>query len=665
MKYPQFGRQKCLPHSSQERPTAGQGDEQPDGSRKVGISESSALESSSNMATQARKEKGNSRKKGVSFHFPVAKVWEISRSERSVQPGHGGKRLRRFLKSVLTKDKTKAREKDEHALEVYNEEGVYRTKAESASENSYMMQSNHLVHKGSNVCGNTETANETKTCQKSGMFTTATSLKLEENSQSRDKKKQAESPKSYARYKHKGDNHGLKRSWLHWLGLRRRPTEGQGRGVTAAPSESQERHTGESGWSNDTQRQSVSRVPVNTAKGSPLLHKVSRLERRSIVPTENELGRVHRSGVRNAHKSKAYRPLVHMDKVRTRRDVQGEKLQDTRHKTQATIQDEMFQDTRVKTHRGIQDKKPRDKTENRREDSDPKRSDSNNNMQRARHHDDTSASTGGVGFKDEFGALEKYQEHLLKTLSFSSALQNMDKNRFSALLAPDHSRVMVEKVEVGDTDYYNASHIELGTGVDYIAAQSPFSPSTANDFWRLLLQNRVETVVMLCNCVEGGHTKSHQYWADRGVFVGGAYLCLTEGEETFADYVIRKLKVSSPGHDDVMMTHFQFLTWPWSGVPDDPQPLLELRCQVRRYHGNRDTPIAVHCATGMSRTAVFLAVDSLIDEYAKDGSVKVFQFVKKMRKSRPHMVPTLQQYSFIYQCLFHAQPQPPQPQPQP
>ncbi|KAK6963706.1 tyrosine-protein phosphatase 99A, partial [Biomphalaria glabrata] len=257
-----------------------------------------------------------------------------------------------------------------------------------------------------------------------------------------------------------------------------------------------------------------------------------------------------------------------------------------------------------------------------------------------------------VSFKDEFASLENFKRSLLQKLSFNVANRNMDKNRFPYILAPDHTRVNIEIVAAGDADYYNASYIRLDSGVQYIAAQTPFSPITVSDFWRMVLQNRVETIVMLCACVEGGVIKSEQYWADSGVYAGGHVLVETLSQKWFANFVVRTFKLCAACTDDVRVTQFQFFSWPLNGVPDDAIPFLELRYRVRSFYGNKTSPILVTCGTGVARSAVYIAVDQLIEEYGRDGCVNVFRFVKKMRRSRPFMVRNLNQYRFIYECLF-------------
>ena len=50
----------------------------------------------------------------------------------------------------------------------------------------------------------------------------------------------------------------------------------------------------------------------------------------------------------------------------------------------------------------------------------------------------------------------------------------------------------------------------------YIAAQSPYDDRTAVDFWRLIHQKTIKTVVMVGNTVEDSVVKCTQFWPKEG-----------------------------------------------------------------------------------------------------------------------------------------------------
>ena len=191
----------------------------------------------------------------------------------------------------------------------------------------------------------------------------------------------------------------------------------------------------------------------------------------------------------------------------------------------------------------------------------------------------------------------------------------------------------------------------------YIAAQSPFDQTTVLDFWRMIYQCNIKIVVMITNIVEDRIVKCTQYWPDEGqgkVKYGCFTMELIEIRE-FADYIIRTVKIKSKFSSTIRFVHlFEFCSWPDHGVPDDPIPVLEFRQKVQHYRGNDNTPLLVHCGTGVSRTGTFIAIDALIEQYEVEGMISVFSFVRKIRKDRVAMVRTLKQYVFIYDAIFEA-----------
>ena len=67
-------------------------------------------------------------------------------------------------------------------------------------------------------------------------------------------------------------------------------------------------------------------------------------------------------------------------------------------------------------------------------------------------------------------------------------------------------------------------------------------PETETDFWRLIWQERVPTIIMLTN--EVNRFKCQQYWPDSGKKQCGPFQVIIADQQIFADYTIRIFSVS-------------------------------------------------------------------------------------------------------------------------
>ncbi|VDP18221.1 unnamed protein product [Echinostoma caproni] len=81
--------------------------------------------------------------------------------------------------------------------------------------------------------------------------------------------------------------------------------------------------------------------------------------------------------------------------------------------------------------------------------------------------------------------------------------ENMNKNRYSNVLAYDHTRVILR--EVGHkSDYINANYVDgYHRRCAYIATQGP-TPSTFDDFWLMAWEQGCNVIVMISNFIERG-----------------------------------------------------------------------------------------------------------------------------------------------------------------
>uniref|UniRef100_A0A673AXJ9 protein-tyrosine-phosphatase n=1 Tax=Sphaeramia orbicularis TaxID=375764 RepID=A0A673AXJ9_9TELE len=188
---------------------------------------------------------------------------------------------------------------------------------------------------------------------------------------------------------------------------------------------------------------------------------------------------------------------------------------------------------------------------------------------------------------------------------------------------------------------------------EYIATQGPL-PSTVNDFWKMIWEQRVKGIVMVTNCTEGGKTKCEQYWpADKQPIFHGQLTITLSSEQQETNWTLREFKLKHSSEERTVK-HFHFTAWPDHGVPQGTEVLVQFRGLVRSHIRAEaaGTPTVVHCSAGVGRTGTIIALDVLLQQLEKEKAVDINGFVYKMRLSRSHMVQTESQYIFLHQCIM-------------
>ncbi|XP_061165606.1 receptor-type tyrosine-protein phosphatase epsilon-like [Saccostrea echinata] len=255
---------------------------------------------------------------------------------------------------------------------------------------------------------------------------------------------------------------------------------------------------------------------------------------------------------------------------------------------------------------------------------------------------------GDAGFQKEYAALP-YGE--LFKCEAGKRKENLDKNRYKATFPYDHSRVIL-RTKSG-SDYINANYIEGPVSVrEYIAAQGP-KQNTLDDFWTMIWQENVFSIVMLTNLREGPWIKCHQYWpdVDKNANYGNIFVQLMEQKE-YAFFIVRRMTAR---HDESKesrtVTQYHYTAWPDHGTPD-PLCLVVFLDHVTRTGTNQNnSPTIVHCSAGIGRTGTYIALDALERKGRKRKKVNVAEYVKKMRENRMNMVQTYEQYMTIFLAL--------------
>ncbi|XP_056306605.1 receptor-type tyrosine-protein phosphatase H [Danio aesculapii] len=239
--------------------------------------------------------------------------------------------------------------------------------------------------------------------------------------------------------------------------------------------------------------------------------------------------------------------------------------------------------------------------------------------------------------------------------------ENKDKNRVSNVLPYNTSRVHLTINKAGDSDYINANYMPGYGNVSrqYIAAQGPL-PSTVNDFWRMVWEQKSSAIVMLTSCTEDGMVKCEQYWPlDNTPFLYGNLLVAVKSVNKSDSWTLREFHVKNKMTSDTRIVHhFHFTAWPDHGVPCGTEDLIQFRELIRQHIESPFSagPTVVHCSAGVGQTGTLIALDVLLQQLNREKAVGVAAFVKEMRLSRPLMVETESQYVFLHQCILDSLP---------
>ncbi|XP_060885014.1 receptor-type tyrosine-protein phosphatase H-like [Labrus mixtus] len=261
------------------------------------------------------------------------------------------------------------------------------------------------------------------------------------------------------------------------------------------------------------------------------------------------------------------------------------------------------------------------------------------------------------GFSQEYESLMPVGTE--QTRKEAHLLDNKPRNRFNNVLPYDWCRVKLTSSDAnGTSDYINANYMPgHNSSREYIATQGPL-PSTVNDFWRMIWEQRVKGIVMVTNCKESGKTKCEQYWpGDSRPCMYGELVVTTRYEQKELFWTLREFTVKhKDSSEERTMKHFHFTAWPDHGVPQGTEVLIQFRGLVRQHIEREGTgaPTVVHCSAGVGRTGTIIALDVMLQQLEKERAVSINAFVHKMRLSRPHMVQTESQYVFLHQCIMDS-----------
>nr|XP_039259558.1 receptor-type tyrosine-protein phosphatase epsilon-like [Styela clava] len=255
----------------------------------------------------------------------------------------------------------------------------------------------------------------------------------------------------------------------------------------------------------------------------------------------------------------------------------------------------------------------------------------------------------GAKFKGEFQNLKSDAKGLNYPTTIASSESLNGKNRYKNILPCDLSRVLLDGE--GNMSYINACYINgFCKAKKFIATQGPL-PSTVNDFWRMIVEQKVSCIVMLTKFVENGKKKCEKYWPSQGSPKQFGDVYVENRDEIFTGcYKMFTLTITKKDEQGIKVILLQYLNWPDYGVPVTTTNLMRFHGIVKKHQSN--APIVVHCSAGAGRTGAFIALDFLLQESESLRSVDVYNCILKLREQRVDMVQTCDQYIMVHKLIL-------------
>ncbi|KAF5891734.1 tyrosine-protein phosphatase non-receptor type 6-like, partial [Clarias magur] len=271
-----------------------------------------------------------------------------------------------------------------------------------------------------------------------------------------------------------------------------------------------------------------------------------------------------------------------------------------------------------------------------------------------------------AGFWEEFDALQKLDTKMKKSRDEGMRPENKSKNRYKNILPFDETRVILEGGDpnVVGSDYINANYVknlicETCPPKVYIACQGCLL-TTVNDFWQMVWQEESRVIVMTTREVEKGRNKCVPYWPGCDETKEyGKFLVTLLSERDADDYKVRVLELTLIDGSNVTreIWHYQYLSWPDHGVPEQPDKVLSFLTQVnlKQQEFSGVGPMIIHCSAGIGRTGTIVVIDMLIDVIDAKGvdcDIDIQKCIQMVREQRSGMVQTEAQYRFIYLAVL-------------
>nr|CAD7424727.1 unnamed protein product [Timema monikensis] len=249
--------------------------------------------------------------------------------------------------------------------------------------------------------------------------------------------------------------------------------------------------------------------------------------------------------------------------------------------------------------------------------------------------------------EDDFEKIKRVVE-ANKSCSVGDGEENKPKNRCDLVIPYDRNRVILTPIPGREhSTYINASFIEgYDNSESFIITQDPLE-STIEDFWRMVSEQNITTLVMLSDLGDGAK-KCLRYWPDDEASYNHIHVKYIQSD-CCPYYTRRELNVTNKKTDEnLLVTQFQYNGWPTveGEVPEVTRGLIELVDQTQNHQESIEGsgPITVHCSCGSDRSSIFVALSILVQQLHTEKRVDIFTTTRKLHSQRQGMLQTFRPF---------------------
>lgn len=268
------------------------------------------------------------------------------------------------------------------------------------------------------------------------------------------------------------------------------------------------------------------------------------------------------------------------------------------------------------------------------------------------------------GFNTCFKQLDSDKEKIIYSYETASLKCNKLKNRYSNILAPEHTRFKCDKLA-----YINANIIND----KYILTQGPMLNYMA-DFWTMIIESNANIIICLAKEIENNKQKFDPYYHDDMEKNFDNFRVKVESKEVDGNIIIRKLLVSNiryhfdHNQEEIILideeiisvkniVQIQYVAWPDFNTPSNIDEFLKIFNIINDITpASIEIPLIIHCSAGIGRSGTFSVIHHVIEQINNnlvlDNELLLPKLITDFRKSRSGLVQTTDQFHFCYRAIM-------------